>query len=111
LTTWASNGKVPHSDSAKVVIFSLEDCTYCDKAKALLEPKVSSGDYQVHYLDGPRAIENSEAVQDAIAAKYDHETMPAIFIHGEFIGGFSELQAKEDNGELAKLLAYKVLAH
>lgn len=101
-------GEVPYSTTSKVVIFSIENCPYCKKAKDLLSGKVDSSDsskYRVVYLDGSEAVADSDSVQDAIVKKYDHETMPAVFINGEFIGGFSDVDAKNESGELDRMLA------
>ena len=100
-------------EASKVVVISSRNCPYCSKAKALLEQKMARGkppeeisllgEYKVVTLDDLPDAESS-AVTDSLAQKFDHETVPAIFINKEFIGGFSELEAKNESGELDKLL-------
>ncbi|EPY34697.1 glutaredoxin 3 [Strigomonas culicis] len=48
---------------------------------------------------------NGEDLREQIFKQYEHDTVPAIFINGKFIGGCSDLQALQKSGELSKLLA------
>jgi glutaredoxin len=68
----------------KAIVWSKEQCPYCDQAKALLkskgiefeEKKIGSGYTKVQLL---------EAVPTA-------RTVPQIFIDGTLVGGFTDLQ-------------------
>ncbi len=81
---------------AKVVIYSKDNCPYCTAAKALLTGK-----------GVPFTEHNLQTKPDELAAlkqRTGMRTVPQIFIGEELIGGFSELQKLENDGELdAKL--------
>lgn len=83
----------------KVVMFSWVHCPYCVRAKEILKPLVN--DMQVYEVD---EMENGENLRKQIYDTYNHDTVPAIFINGEFVGGCSDLQALQKSGELAKKL-------
>ncbi|KPI84695.1 glutaredoxin-like protein [Leptomonas seymouri] len=84
----------------KVVMFSWVHCPYCVRAKEILKPLVT--DMKVYEVE---EMQNGEDLRKQIYDTYKHETVPAIFINGEFIGGCSDLQALQKSGELAKKLA------
>ena len=42
-------------------------------------------------------------MREEIVAKTGHKTIPQIFINDEFIGGFTELAALDEKGELDSL--------
>ncbi|MEZ4750269.1 MAG: glutaredoxin 3 [Bdellovibrionota bacterium] len=82
---------------AKVEIFTTTFCPYCIRAKALLDAKGVS--YTETDLQGrPQELAD-------LKKRTGHMTVPQIFINGTLIGGFSELRALEDAGELDKRLA------
>lgn len=82
---------------AKVVMYTTQQCPYCVRAKALLHHK------GVSFLE----IDVSEDAE--LRAKMVEEsgrrTVPQIFINDYAIGGFEELRALEQEGELDRLLA------
>ncbi|KAG5475311.1 hypothetical protein LSCM1_03424 [Leishmania martiniquensis] len=84
----------------KVVVFSWVTCPFCVRAKELLKPLAK--DLRVYECD---QMPNGEDLRKEIFSKYGHETVPAIFINGEFIGGCSELQALQRSGGLTKKLS------
>ncbi|CAG9576682.1 glutaredoxin-like protein [Leishmania major strain Friedlin] len=84
----------------KVVVFSWVHCPYCSRAKEIL--KSLAKDIQVYECD---QMDNGEELRTQILQAYNHDTVPAIFINGEFIGGCSDLQAIQKSGELAAKLA------
>lgn len=84
----------------KVVMFSWVHCPFCVRAKEILKPYAS--DMKVYEVE---EMENGEDLRAQLYKSYQHETVPAIFINGEFIGGCSDLQALQQSGELAKKLA------
>ena len=71
----------------KALIWSRDNCPYCDQAKNLLtmkqieyeERNISSGNWTKEQL--------LEAVPNA-------KTVPQIFLNEEYVGGFTELSAK-----------------
>lgn len=84
----------------RVVMFSWLRCPYCVRAKSILEPM--SPDMKVYYIDSMR---EGDAISNAIAQKYHHDTVPAIFISGKFIGGCSDIEVLQKTGALAPMLS------
>ena len=70
----------------KVVIWSKNGCTYCEKAKALLESK------EIAYEE--RNINTSWTKEQLLEAVPNARTVPQIFIDDELIGGFDDLAKK-----------------
>lgn len=75
-----------------VVIYSKKACYYCDRAKSLLQNKKIP--YEEILIDGQADLYNE------LKAKTGHMTVPQIFINNEFIGGYAELRALDEKGEL-----------
>ena len=85
----------------KVMVYSKSSCPFCVRTKALLQEK--GAEFKVVELD---QLGNGAQIQAALQAKTGQRTVPNIHINGEFVGGNSELQALNGNGELdAKLAA------
>ena len=59
-------------------------------------------------LDLDKLAEGAK-IQAAIKAKFDHSTVPAVFIRGEFIGGCDALKAKYSKGDLDSKLKDLIL--
>jgi glutaredoxin 3 len=83
---------------AKVEIYTILFCPYCDRAKALLAKKGVT----FEEIDAPGG---SQARKDAIARSGGRSTVPQIFIDGTAIGGSDDLAALERAGKLDALLA------
>ncbi len=84
--------------AAKVEIYTRSYCSFCSRAKALLDGK------QVPYIE--YAIGGDVAAREAMIerARGGH-TYPQIFINDEPIGGFAELLQLEQCGGLDRLLS------
>lgn len=69
----------------KVIIWSKDQCAFCDQAKRLLESK--NIDYEERNINrGPWTKEQLlEAVPQA-------RSVPQIFVDDEYVGGFNELR-------------------
>lgn len=81
---------------AKVIVYTTDYCPYCVRAKALLRHKgVAFEEVDVGADD---------VLRDKMVAESGRRTVPQIFIDGRPIGGFDELNALEQNGELDALL-------
>ena len=78
-----------------VVIYSKDNCSWCDKAKTLLEQKgytYNELKYGVDYT------------KDELAAKVGPHvklTTPQIFIDNDLVGGYTDLVTMLDTFELA----------
>lgn len=76
-------------------VFSKPNCSFCDKAKALLSAKqlqfnVVNLDVGQPKEDGVQYIARDELIALIPTAR----TMPQIMLDGKVIGGFQELQAQ-----------------
>ena len=81
----------------KVVIYTGPMCNYCSAAKHLLnKKKINYEEIDIGYDDKKR----EEMLKKSNGAK----TIPQIFIEDKHVGGYVELKALENKGELDKLL-------
>ena len=70
----------------KAIVWSKNQCPYCDQAKALLKLK------GIEFEE--RNIENGWDREDLLAAVPTARTVPQIFLGEEYVGGFNELKKK-----------------
>ena len=70
----------------EVVIFTGPGCSYCDKAKALLK------EHELAYCE--RDISETEGIREFRERLPRVKSIPQIFIDGEHIGGYDDLQSK-----------------
>ena len=70
----------------KAIVWSKNQCPYCDQAKALLKLK------GIEFEE--RNINNGWDREDLLAAVPTARTVPQIFLGEEYIGGFTELKKK-----------------
>ena len=82
---------------ASVEIYSKSFCSYCVRAKRLLDEK------QIAYSEYPVDFDAAKR-QEMIQRANGRTTVPQIFIDGRHIGGCSELLALESDGKLNALL-------
>lgn len=80
----------------KVIIYSKENCPYCDWAKQLLDSKKIS--YQEIRID---LDPDKRAEMERLSGR---RTVPQIFINDKSIGGFDDLSALATSGQLEHLL-------
>lgn len=81
---------------AEVIMYSKNPCPYCVNAKRLLDEKGVA--YKVIDLtDKPEEMQ-------AIKEKTGWRTVPIIMINGKLIGGYTDMRALDESGELDKLL-------
>ncbi len=83
---------------AKIEVYSTTYCPYCLRAKALLDAK----DLDYQEIDVTGKDEERIALVERSGGR---KTVPQIFINDKPIGGYDDLRALEDSGELDKLLA------
>jgi len=72
-------------------------CPYCVRAKQLLTRKGVA----FEEID----VGNDDQLREQVVRETGRRTVPQIFIDGKPIGGFEELRALDDQGELDALLA------
>ena len=83
---------------ASVQVYTTEYCPYCVRVKALLKRKgVAFDEIDITY--------DAVAREQMVELAGGRRTVPEIFINGQIIGGYDELKALEDTGELDSLLA------
>lgn len=83
---------------AKLEIYTKATCSFCARAKRLLEMKrVAFDEYPVD-MGGPKKAEMVERAGG-------RTTVPQIFIDGQHIGGCDDLMALEQAGKLDALIA------
>lgn len=88
-----------NTPSPLVEVFTGSHCSYCHRAKALLERKgVEFSEFNVSHPDY-RA--------DMSARLPTARTIPQIFIGGRHIGGFDDLNRLDMLGELDRILGLK----
>lgn len=82
---------------AKVIVYTTEYCPYCVRAKTLLKHKGVAFE-EINVGD-------DDTLRDKMVEESGRRTVPQIFINDKPIGGFDELYALEQEGELDRLLA------
>jgi len=82
----------------KVLMYTTQFCPFCVRAKALLRHKGIP--FEEVDVGG-----DDELREKMVAESGGRRTVPQIFINGAPIGGFEELQALDEQGELDRLLA------
>lgn len=85
---------MPNKD--KIVVYTTENCPYCDSAKQLL----SRENYQYSEID----VADPGLRMMLVKKAHGKKTVPQIFIGALHVGGFQELQQLHRSGELASLL-------
>ena len=82
---------------ARVVMYTTRQCPYCVGAKALLRGK----GVPFQEID----VSEDADLRAKMIEESGRRTVPQIFINDVAIGGFEELRALEQDGELDRLLA------
>ena len=81
----------------KVIIYTGPMCNYCSAAKHLLNKK------KISYIEFDIAVDQSKR-QEMQEKTNGARTIPQIFIGDTYVGGYNELKALENKGELDSLL-------
>ena len=67
-----------------ITVYTMNNCAYCDAAKALLTSLTLS------YKE--INITNDDQARRDLVLRTGHRTMPQIFIDDQFVGGYTELK-------------------
>lgn len=70
----------------KAIVWSKNNCPYCDQAKNLLKMK------GIEYEE--RNINNGYDREDLMAVVPGARTLPQVFLDDELVGGFNELRKR-----------------
>ena len=73
----------------KAIVWSKNNCPYCDQAKALLSAR------GIEFEE--RKIGNGFSKEDLLEAVPGARTVPQIFLDEELVGGFTELKQRLTN--------------
>jgi glutaredoxin 3 len=84
---------------ADIVIYTKDYCPYCTRAKELLKQK-GQKDFKEIDITHDAALQ-----QEMIAKSGGRKTVPQIFIGGQHVGGFDDLNALNGAGKLDAMLA------
>jgi len=77
-------------------MYATQYCGYCIRARRLLEQK------KVKYRE--IRVDNARDLWLEMETRSGRRTVPQLFIDGHTIGGFTELYALDQSGELDRLL-------
>lgn len=78
---------------AKVIIYTRDYCSFCTRAKELLERKaIPFSNFDVN-----------DHKKKELYIKTGQNTIPYVFIDDNFIGGYSELQQLDMSGKLDEM--------
>ncbi|NDD92176.1 glutaredoxin [bacterium] len=80
----------------KVVVYTMNYCPYCERAKALLQRKGIA-------FEEVRVPEEDDAAWEALEKRSGMKTMPQIFAGDALIGGYTELAALDAKDGLQSL--------
>ncbi len=83
---------------ANIEIYTKATCGYCMMAKKMLKSK------NVKFTEFPVGM-NAAKREEMIQRSNGGRTVPQIFINGEHIGGFDDMNALNKAGKLDPLLA------
>lgn len=92
-----NNKKEKHMTNT-IIIYGKTTCPYCDHAKAFFDQRKIA----YTYLDVGSNADNYNAMQEATNGKA--RTVPQIIINNHAIGGYDNLRALDESGELNNLL-------
>ncbi|GIL18668.1 MAG: glutaredoxin 3 [Oligoflexia bacterium] len=81
---------------AKVVMYSKIPCPFCVNAKRLLNAK----NIPFEEIDLTDRADEMQKIKEETGWR----TVPIILIDGKLVGGFTDLKALDDSGELDKMV-------
>jgi glutaredoxin 3 len=90
-------GRNPERMKANVEIYTWQTCPFCLRAKLLLWLK--GVNYTEYKIDGDDAARNRMAER-----ANGRRTVPQVFINNQHVGGFDDLNALDQQGQLEPLL-------
>lgn len=79
-----------------VKLYTKKNCAYCVRAKALLTKKKVA----FEEID----VESDDALRTWLVEKSGQRTMPQIFVGDRSLGGFTDIEALDQRGQLDAIL-------
>jgi len=86
----------PYAKTAKLQLYVVNGCHYCERAKALLSR------YDVRFDE--IFVEDNKQLQAWIVACSGRKVLPQLFVSERHLGGFFELRRMSEQGSLEILL-------
>jgi glutaredoxin 3 len=83
--------------SASVLIYLTDWCPFCQRAKALLTKKKAN----FTEID----VDDRPDLRSWLVSASGQRTVPQVFINGQPVGGFTDLEGLDRQGKLDRLLA------
>ncbi|MFS8071139.1 MAG: glutaredoxin 3 [Byssovorax sp.] len=83
--------------SASVLIYLTEWCPFCQRAKALLKKK------KVNFTEID--VDDRPELRSWLTSASGQRTVPQVFINGQPVGGYTDLEKIDRQGKLDALLA------
>jgi glutaredoxin 3 len=80
----------------KATVYTTTYCPYCVRAKRMLKDLNA----EFEEID----LTDNDELRAKLVAETDHRTVPLIYIGERFIGGFTDMLALHEKGELEPLL-------
>lgn len=80
----------------EVKVYSTNYCPYCSRAKQLLKSK----NIPFQEID----LTDDDGLREKISKQVNWQTVPMIFIGGDFVGGFDNLSGLERSGKLDEMV-------
>ena len=80
----------------KVVIYTTNYCSFCNRAKALLRSK----NVDFEEID----VTSDRNLRELAQRSSGRRTVPQIFIDGKSVGGYDDIKQLDATGELDRLL-------
>jgi len=75
-----------------IKIYGSPFCSYCEAAKNLLLQKKIKHEYI--------NVDSKPGLREKLSKKLNYTMIPIIFVDGEFIGGFDQLQTQVQSGKI-----------
>ena len=82
--------------SKKIVVYTMNHCPYCERAKALLKQKGLA-------FEEIKLADDDDAAWEALEKRSGMKTMPQIFSGDDLVGGYSDLAARDAQDGLQSL--------
>lgn len=86
-----------HPKQTEILVYSKDYCPYCDAAKNLFTQR------GVGYIEVDVTRDEAK-FKEMLERSAPRRTVPQIFIAGQGLGGFTDVKALDESGELEKIL-------
>ncbi|MFW6011363.1 MAG: glutaredoxin 3 [Desulfosalsimonas sp.] len=85
----------------RIEIYTTRACPYCSMAKSLLDKKNAA--YEETAVDA-----DPEKLEEAVKRSGGRKTVPQIFIDGQHVGGYDELNELDKKGRLDSMIGESI---